>query len=200
MDSTEAFYTIINNNENDDTTASLSVTVNVSMMMTVQSSTAYMRRFIPIDGFEMVELTQIADMLGVDRFELASRLVASRNQGGITLDLIRELGNLYNFNLWIQQEGGIFTYEFVPVQVVMLPPPAPVIIQAPVFNPQLITVVAVIPTDEACSICLQTNNNNNDGGWSTAAGCSLHRFHSDCIRQWTRGTCPMCRAPLLRRT
>jgi hypothetical protein len=53
------------------------------------------------------------------------------------------------------------------------------------------------PTDDqCCSICLETNAETPGQGWSTAEGCDIHRFHTNCIRQWTSATCPMCRAPL----
>ena len=199
MDS-EAFYNIIDNERSINDTELLSVTVvegaGPMMMMIAQSRTAYMRRLIPRDGFEMVELTQITEMLNVDRYELASRLVATRNQGGITLDLIRELATLYNFVILIQSTNNIQQFEFVPVpaaSAVVTLPAVVVVDQAPVVvHPRLIPVVTPIAQDETCIICLQTNKEQ----WVTAAGCNSHRFHAGCISRWTRGTCPTCRAVL----
>ena len=177
----EAFYYIVDNNDPSTSTNELTVSVSGSML-TAQSRTAYMRTLILRDGFDMVELTQIADLLSVDRLELAARLINTPNQGGIGIDLIRELMTLYNFMIFVQQgPDGDYAYEFVPLAVVVVPK---------IVHPVLTAVPA--PEDEPCAICLQINANE----WSTAAGCSFHRFHTECISQWTRGSCPVCRKAL----
>ncbi len=177
----EAFYYIIDNNDPGTTTNELSVSVSGSML-TAQSCTAYMRRLILRDGFDMVELTRIADLLSVDRLELATRLMNTPNQGGMDIYLIDEIMALYNRTIIFQQgPDGNYTYVFVPLAVVVVPK---------IVHPVLTSVPA--PEDDPCAICLQINANE----WSTAAGCSFHRFHTECISQWTRGSCPVCRKVL----
>jgi hypothetical protein len=202
----EAFYNIIDNERSINDMELISVTVEGSIM-TAQSRTAYMRRLIPMDGFEMVELTQITEMLNVDRYELASRLVTTTNQGGITFDLIGELMHLYNFVVLIQGspiDNNIRRFEFVPVPAPATAVALPVVVSAAappprptVVHPRLIPVAAHDnddDNDEICAICIETKGQHEQ--WVTAAGCNAHRFHASCISQWTRGTCPTCRANL----
>jgi hypothetical protein len=50
------------------------------------------------------------------------------------------------------------------------------------------TTIQVIILNTSCPICLEID----DGPWHTTP-CG-HVFHPLCIRQWRRGTCPLCRA------
>ena len=59
------------------------------------------------------------------------------------------------------------------------------------FRPRL-HALETVPADESCAICLEEGGE----GWSTAEGCSRHRFHAKCIGRWDGRTCPMCRAQL----
>ncbi len=62
--------------------------------------------------------------------------------------------------------------------------------------PTLNRVLTVIDDDLVCVICLGTGAESQQEDWVTAQGCDSHRYHSACIQHWTRGTCPLCRAPL----
>ena len=69
-------------------------------------------------------------------------------------------------------------------------------------TPRLLPLITTPNGDDdetTCTICLETTSINNTPHmeWVTAEGCALHRFHSNCIRGWNRGTCPVCRARLV---
>ena len=64
-------------------------------------------------------------------------------------------------------------------------------------RPRALTLTELtVPDEEVCVICLSTKSESQNETWVTAQGCASHRFHAGCIRQWTAGTCPTCRAPL----
>jgi hypothetical protein len=67
----------------------------------------------------------------------------------------------------------------------------------PVRAPTL-SVIASVPDEEVCVICIKTKSESMDEDWATALGCESHTFHSACIQHWARTsmTCPTCRAPL----
>ena len=41
---------------------------------------------------------------------------------------------------------------------------------------------------EDCAICFETLEENIINKWS----CN-HKFHSNCIKQWKKNSCPLCR-------
>lgn len=41
---------------------------------------------------------------------------------------------------------------------------------------------------EDCAICFETLEENINNKWS----CN-HKFHSNCIKQWKKNSCPLCR-------
>jgi hypothetical protein len=45
---------------------------------------------------------------------------------------------------------------------------------------------------EDCAICFETLEENIINKWS----CN-HKFHSNCIKQWKKNSCPLCRTTKL---
>ena len=71
----------------------------------------------------------------------------------------------------------------------------------PVANapiPEAALDVSVPEVGDTCSICLEdvTAVGTSPGQWIALRRCR-HRFHAHCIRQWQRGTCPVCREDYL---
>ena len=61
-----------------------------------------------------------------------------------------------------------------------------------------LSVIASVPDEAVCVICLRNKSESRNEDWATALGCESHTFHSTCIQHWARTsmTCPTCRAPL----
>jgi hypothetical protein len=154
-------------------------------VMVFHSRRVYYRRMIPVGGFERDDFMDMAARLELRPTELAQSL-NRRQYRGIAGEFVQTLAEFYS--LWIDPA----TQERMQQLMQRLQQRQP---RAPRLN--AVEDEAALPPDEVCAICLETCSNTPGKGWSTAEGCSAHRFHTDCILKWTAGTCPMCRRELL---
>ena len=175
------------------------VTITEGNLMTAITPTAYLRRRIPIgDGFMPRDFIEMGYRLGCDHMELIHELIRTPSRGGITIDLISAvLLVVYRRVVVTDDDGGVS--EDIPTVLISEQAASRNIVRR--IAPQLTTVESV-PRDEICAICLETPpsspvaEEDHHQPWSIAAGCSLHRFHTECIERWMGGTCPTCRAQL----
>jgi hypothetical protein len=140
----------------------------------------YNWRMIPAGEFEADDFMDMVARLELVPIELARTLSRMQYRGiaGIFINTLAEI-DLF---------GPIFQERFMQrLQRRQQQPRAP----------RLNAVKAVPPPEEVCAICLETCSDTPGKGWSTAEGCSAHRFHTECILKWTAGTCPICRRELL---
>ena len=129
-------------------------------------------RFVvrPEVGFSEEDIVSMASVMNIPIHRLVRTLSRSPNCG----NMVREMLGLLLLNVVVPRQ--------MPHTPRLLP---------------LITTPNGDDDETTCTICLETSINTPHMEWVTAEGCALHRFHSNCIRGWNRGTCPVCRARLL---
>jgi len=196
----EVFYRINENHIDPVDRWRLRVEVNThTREITIISGETYcFRGTAPVGGYDILEFARIARALRCRPGRLAQLLCSGRSREivGPSIEL---------FMIWMQM------YQFTVNQVVRMVHTIEPELRAQAELVQMIDGMLPVsqgpqeglqlneaaPTDDqCCSICLETNAETPGQGWSTAEGCDIHRFHTNCIRQWTSATCPMCRAPL----
>ena len=178
-----------------DPTVVLSVFVYPERIQAISRSMRYTRP-LPLDGLSLEDVVSMAGHLGVTVHQLVRAIPRySHAAGERTIIMHRVLA---------ESEDVVFQRPQQQRPVFQRPGggggvPSPQ--QQPPRCLRLIT--SSIPDDdddEKCAICLETSADTPQMEWATAAGCTLHRFHSNCIREWgmrNKTTCPMCRARLL---
>lgn len=201
--SNEIFYRIIDPEYSlpaSDVDIVPTVTVNGSTMTAI-TRTAYLRREIPIqDGFTPRDFIEMGYRLGCNHMHLMHELVRTPNRGGITADLISAV-LLIVYRQTVDGENTENGIQTIPISDQLENRSRHVR-----FPPQLMPTESV-PEDGICPICLETppssptpsQEEEEQHAWSTAIGCNLHSFHTECIQRWMGGSCPQCRAPLVRR-
>ena len=221
----EVFYRINENHIDPVDRWSLRVEVNThTREITIISGETYcFRGTAPVEGYDILEFARIARALRCRPGRLAELLCIGRSREivGPSVELFMTWMQMRRFTLnqvvWMvhtiepelraQAELAQMIDSMLPVSQ----GPQEVLLRAQAELAQMIDGMLPVsqgpqevlqlneaaPTDDqCCSICLETNAETPGQGWSTAEGCDIHRFHTNCIRQWTSATCPMCRAPL----
>lgn len=145
--------------------------VNVSdRTLTIRTRTAFLRMQIP-DAWTLDSFMSMAERVEADALHLGLRMMQTTNQGGLDPILISAVLFLAHRELL---QGN---QEAAPQQQTQ-----------PVLTP-------VNPVNGyTCAICLGEQSEGDGLSWSVAQGCDNHAFHTACIEQWRRGTCPVCRS------
>lgn len=194
--------------EEDQNSTPPAITVDENtMMMTATTRTAHLERKIPSEeegGFALDDFLATADLLGCSPMQLCLGLVDAPGNGGISPELIAELllvvygrtvtATISGAGLDVEvREMTANDEEVLTIKVI----------------PQLTAVDTANQDGAVCVICMESSattpspsqqqnqeeEEKEEKEWSTAAGCDTHRFHTACIRLWTGGSCPSCRAP-----
>ena len=177
----ETYYRIID--EDFDPvrdTNTLTVKTEGGTKLVIISRTAYYARPIPQRGLSLHTFLHMTRLVGVRIRPLMLGLLRLKMEGGMSISLVRDLAGFEGQEFVNTVEAAINAiYSNIP------------------HNP-MVRTIRNVPDTEQCVICLQTKAESPTHHWSAATGCNRHIFHTACIQDWHGGSCPMCRAMLLR--
>ena len=178
-----------------DSTVVLSVFVYPERIQAISRSMRYTRP-LPLDGLSLEDVVSMAGHLSVTVHQLVRAIPRYSHAGDAGTIMHRVLAESEDVVFQRpQQQRPVFQRVAAAVPPHTQPP-----------RLRLITCSYLsVSDDEKCAICLETSADTPQMEWAFAAGCALHRFHSNCIQDWgsssrhnnNNPTCPMCRARLL---
>ena len=170
----EVYYRIVDD-EVDPNNNELEITIRNGTVYAI-SRTHYYRKQIPAGGLEFMDLFRMSARLGATMIWLAAQLSRPEHEG-IAGPYVAELATLHGVDLVPVVEGLLQTRR------------------RSAFRPRLVDF-EYVPEDEVCYICLLSAEETPEDDWVIAEGCSRHRFHRECMLQWTGSNCMTCQAPL----